>query len=467
MWPSFSRKNILAEQENQSQDKKERGVQSLTRRVLREDFGLHIARRQCLRMPKTNYAHVDKHGNIVLPPNLTRDLGISPGDEIRVEANGHGLHLSPPLTTLKRIYVEVTNKCNLNCSTCMRNVWNIEYGGMSAETFKRILSGLEGLPQKPELFFGGYGEPLSHPACLDMIEQAKMAGHPVSLISNGILLTKQVTRRLIELRLDKLWVSLDGASPECYADVRLGDALPVVIENLTRLRMEKYQAFGLSIWAGVPKLGIAFVAMRSNIHDLAEVIRLGTRLGAVEFSVSNVLAHNAELRDENLYMRSMNLAPSPQLSPLVHMPLMDINEQTINPLTTLLKGMNRLELFGSLLNQNTDQCPFVERGSMSIRQDGKVSPCLPLLYTHTHFLDDRERTSKEYFVGDIHENDLLSIWNSVCYLELRKRLQDFDFSPCVFCNSCEMANENIEDCFGNIQPTCGGCLWAQGFIRCP
>jgi MoaA/NifB/PqqE/SkfB family radical SAM enzyme len=418
-------------------------------------------------MPKTIYAHVDKHGNIILPPDLTKDLGILPGDEIRVESNGHSLRLSPPLTTLKRIYVEVTNKCNLNCSTCMRNVWDIEYGGMSAETFGRILSGLESLDQKPELFFGGYGEPLSHPACLDMIEQAKTAGHPVSLISNGILLTEQVTCRLIELKLDKLWVSLDGASPECYADVRLGDALPVVIKNLTRLRMQKYQTFGLSTWAGVPKLGIAFVAMRRNIHDLAEVIRLGTRLGAMEFSISNVLAHNVELLDENLYMRSMNVAPSPQLSPLVHMPLMDINEQTINALTAVLKGMNRLELFGSLLNQNTDQCPFVERGSMSIRQDGKVSPCLPLLYTHTHFLDDRERTSKEYFVGDIHENDLLGIWNNACYLELRKRLQDFDFSPCAFCNSCEMANENIEDCFGNVQPTCGGCLWAQGFIRCP
>jgi MoaA/NifB/PqqE/SkfB family radical SAM enzyme len=418
-------------------------------------------------MPKTIYAHVDKHGNIILPPDLTKDLGILPGDEIRVESNGHSLRLSPPLTTLKRIYVEVTNKCNLNCSTCMRNVWDIEYGGMSAETFGRILSGLESLDQKPELFFGGYGEPLSHPACLDMIEQAKTAGHPVSLISNGILLTEQVTCRLIELKLDKLWVSLDGASPECYADVRLGDALPVVIENLTRLRIQKYQTFGLSTWAGVPKLGIAFVAMRRNIHDLAEVIRLGTRLGAMEFSISNVLAHNVELLDENLYMRSMNVAPSPQLSPLVHMPLMDINEQTINALTAVLKGMNRLELFGSLLNQNTDQCPFVERGSMSIRQDGKVSPCLPLLYTHTHFLDDRERTSKEYFVGDIHENDLLGIWNNACYLELRKRLQDFDFSPCAFCNSCEMANENIEDCFGNVQPTCGGCLWAQGFIRCP
>jgi MoaA/NifB/PqqE/SkfB family radical SAM enzyme len=299
-----------------------------------------------------------------------------------------------------------------------------------------------------------------------MIEQAKAAGHPVALISNGILLTEQVTRRLIELELDKLWVSLDGASPECYADVRLGDALPLVIENLTRLRTQKYHAFGTS-WGGVPKLGIAFVAMRRNIHDLGEVIKLGKRLGAVEFSVTNVLAHNAELLDENLYMQSMRLAPSQQLTPLIHMPLMDINRQTMSALTDMLKDMNRLELAGSLLNQNTDQCPFVERGSMAIRRDGKVSPCLPLLYTHMHFLDNRERTSKEFFVGDLHEQNLLDIWNNPGYLELRRRLADFDFSPCSFCNSCEMANDNLEDCFGNVQPTCGGCLWAQGLIRCP
>jgi MoaA/NifB/PqqE/SkfB family radical SAM enzyme len=418
-------------------------------------------------MPKINYAQVDEHGNIILPPKLARDLGIAPGDEIRVDSNSHGLHLRSSIKALKRVYVEITNKCNLNCSTCMRNVWDVKYGDISAETFNRILLGLKDLPQKPELFFGGYGEPLSHPACLDMIEQAKAAGYSVSLITNGILLTEQVTRRLIDLRLDKLWVSLDGASPECYADVRLGDALPMVVENLTRLRTQKYQTFGFSSWAGVPKLGIAFVAMRRNIHDLAEVIKLGTRLGAVEFSISNVLAHNAELLDENLYMRSTTLPPSSQLSPLVHIPLMDINEQTVSALTDALKGMNRMEFFGGALNQNTDQCPFIERGSISIRQDGKVSPCLPLLYTHEHFLDNRKRASKEYFVGDLKENDLLNIWHDPGYEELRKRLQDFDFSPCVFCNSCEMASENIEDCFGNVHPACGGCLWAQGLIICP
>jgi MoaA/NifB/PqqE/SkfB family radical SAM enzyme len=249
--------------------------------------------------------------------------------------------------------------------------------------------------------------------------------------------------------------------------VRLGDSLPLILESLTRLRDLKFTRFGISNWSGHPKLGIAFVAMQRNIQDLSEVIHLGSRLGAVEFSVSNVLAHNDELLKENLYMRSLDMVPGQEIRPLVRMPLLDVQPKTMQALADVLKDMNQLELTGSLLNRNADQCPFVERGSISIRWDGKVSPCLPLLYTHTHFLGDRERTCREYFVGSVQENELIYIWNQVPYRELRKRLQDFDFSPCAFCNSCEMANENMEDCFGNLQPTCGGCLWGRGLIRCP
>lgn len=418
-------------------------------------------------MAKIKYAHVNECGEVVLPDDLARDLGLSPGDEIRVESNGDGLYLHPSISTLRRVYIEVTNKCNLTCSTCMRNVWDAQSGRMTEETFARILSGLGDFPRKPEIFFGGYGEPLSHPRILDFIRQAKERGFRVSLITNGILLDEAMTRALIDLNLDMLWVSLDGAAPESYTDVRLGASLPLIVENLKHLQQQKYYKYGASIWAGNPKLGIAFVAMKRNISEMNEVIRLGSRLGAVEFSVSNVPAHNAELLAENLYMRAMSMVVGQEIRPLVHLPMMNIETQTANALSEALKDTNRVELSGALLNQNTDQCPFIERGSVSIRWDGKVSPCLPLLYTHKHYLDDRERTSHEYFVGDVQRQGLMEIWNDNNYKTLRKRLQDFDFSPCAFCNSCEMASENLEDCFGNVQPACGGCLWARGLIRCP
>ena len=418
-------------------------------------------------MAKIQFARINEHSEIVLPPHLARALGIAPGDEVRVEPNGHGLYVHPSINRLKRVYVELTNRCNLNCSTCMRNVWDVQYGHMSAKTFEGILLGFDRPSEKPEIFLGGYGEPLLHPTALDMIMQAKERGHRVSLITNGVLLTEAVSRQLIDLNLDMLWVSLDGASSDCYRDVRLGDALATVLENLRQLRWLKYQNFGISSWSGHPKLGIAFVAMQRNICDLGEVIRLGARLGAVEFSVSNVLAHDAELLKENLYMRSLDMVAGQELRPTIHMPLIDIQPDTLKALGEVMKNLNQLELTGSFLNHNIDQCPFIERGSMAVRWDGKVSPCLPLLYMHQHYLGDRVRTSKEYFVGDVHERDLSQIWNGQGYRQLRKRLQDFDFSPCAFCNSCEMAIENIEDCFGNTHPTCGGCLWAQGLICCP
>ncbi|MGZ9166425.1 MAG: hypothetical protein ACXW4U_14735, partial [Anaerolineales bacterium] len=75
-------------------------------------------------MAKIHYAKVNDNKEIILPSQLAKELGLAPGDEIRVEPNGHGLYLHPSINTLKRIYVDVTNKCNLNCSTCMRNAWD-------------------------------------------------------------------------------------------------------------------------------------------------------------------------------------------------------------------------------------------------------------------------------------------------------------------------------------------------------
>ena len=77
-------------------------------------------------MAKVHYARVNEQREIVLPPQLAREMGIQPGDEVRVEMDGGGLHMHPSIHGLRRVYVEVTNKCNLTCSTCMRNVWNVK-----------------------------------------------------------------------------------------------------------------------------------------------------------------------------------------------------------------------------------------------------------------------------------------------------------------------------------------------------
>ncbi|MBI2332539.1 MAG: SPASM domain-containing protein [Chloroflexi bacterium] len=294
-----------------------------------------------------------------------------------------------------------------------------------------------------------------------------LLGCHVELITNGLLLTEKRSLEFIRAGLDVLWVSLDGSSPESYAEVRLGSSLPKVVENLKTLRRIRYKATDIDNTK--PNLGIAFVAMKSNIAELPDVLRLGISLGAKQFSISNVLAHTSELHEETLYKRTIfNTGTRLSTSlPLVNLPRMDWNEQTKDVLAEIFARKYRFEPAGYECNRAVDSCPFIEQGSTAIRWDGSVHPCLPLLHTNQDYFGKRLRRARAHILGNVLEKNLLEIWNDKNYAGLRDRIQSFDFSPCTFCSGCELSTDNQEDCLGNMDLACGGCLWAQGVIRCP
>jgi len=412
----------------------------------------------------TARVRVDDEGHLVLLPALAERLGLVDGALVRVEERGNTVAFGRSSASLARVYIEPTTLCNLLCRTCIRNVWDEPPGTMSATTFARVMEGVRAVSPRPTVFFGGFGEPFAHPNLLAMLAEAKAAGCTVELITNGTMLDEATRRELVRIGLDRLWVSIDGATPESYADVRLWDALPQVIEDLAAVRDLR-----LASRSAGPRLGIAFVAMKRNIADLPEVIRLGQRLGADRFSVSNVLAHTPEMRDQVLYAESIDteeLDPSPW-SPEVSLPRMDIDARTLGQLVRAEADRRGRTPSGRQGDGRPNSCPFVEKGSVSVRWDGAISPCLPLLHTHRSYLDFRPRTNHAFAVGNVNDRGLLDAWRDPDYVALRERLLAFDFAPCTICNSCDMADENLEDCFGSPTPACGGCLWAQGFIQCP
>ncbi|MEW6400589.1 MAG: radical SAM protein [Chloroflexota bacterium] len=417
-------------------------------------------------------AHIDEQGRMVFPPEIAARFGIKPGIEVHLDEGSNEIRVLRPITHLSKIYIEVTNLCNLDCVTCMRNVWGEPPGKMSDETFERIFATVRSMSPLPNVFFGGYGEPLIHHRVIEWVRRMKSIGARVELITNGLLLTEERSLQFIHAGLDMLWISLDGSSPESYADVRLGSSLPIVIDNLNTLRYIRYKA--VDVDKSKPSLGIAFVAMKSNIAELPEVLRLGISLGAKQFSISNVLAHTPELQEQILYKRTVSKVATllstslPRLSPpRVNLPRMDSNELTKDVLADIYARKYRLELAGHDFNRAVDSCPFIEQGSTAIRWNGSVHPCLPLLHTNQDYFAGRLRHAQAYTVGSVLENDLLDIWNDQEYTDLRERVQRFDFSPCTFCNGCELSTNNQDDCLGNTGLACGGCLWAQGVIRCP
>ena len=372
--------------------------------------------------------------------------------------------LEKSATLPAKIYIEPTSRCNLTCLTCIRNVWDEAMGRMTESTFSQVLAGIRAFPLPPVVFFGGYGEPLAHPQIVEMVAEAKKAATAVELITNVTFLTEKLSRQLIAAGLDLLWVSIDGATPESYADVRLGAALPEVLANITRFRDCRTPSH-----LPTPEIGIAFVAMKRNIADLPGVLRLGARLRATRYLVTNVLAHTEELRDEILYDQALSeiaYLPSSWV-PRLDLPKIDLNELTARPLYQAMRAGRSVRLNGDVLSRAYDRCPFLEKEATAISWDGNLSPCLPLMHDHFSYLNGQRRFSTRYVVGNVTNSGLGELWNEPRYVDFRRRLRDFSFSPCTFCGGCDLSEANLEDCYGNTFPTCGGCLWAQGIIQCP
>jgi MoaA/NifB/PqqE/SkfB family radical SAM enzyme len=393
------------------------------------------------------WVEVDEEGRLILPQEMRERYGIRPGAQMCIKEGSKSLCLHRPITQLAKVYVELTSRCNLACRTCIRNAWKESQGDMTGETFARLLESLKDLPFRPDVFIGGFGEPLLISDITGRVAQLKAVAGKVEMITNGILLTEQLSRDLIEVGLDSIWFSLDGAIPE----------------NIKRL------AFMRRGNNSRTEIGIAFVAMRKNIADLPALIRMSIRLGASQYMVTNVFPYTEEMCKEMLYNRTVDGVDSTRSPwiPQIDLPRMDLNADSQDALVQSLRYRNNVRLNGVPLGQGKGRCPFIERGSVAIRWDGAVNPCLPLMHHYITYLNEKRRSVRSQVIGNLNDMKLNSIWNTPDYVAFRKRVTEFDFSPCTWCGGCEMSEKNEEDCFGNTFPTCGGCYWAQGVIQCP
>ncbi|MCL4299833.1 MAG: SPASM domain-containing protein [Anaerolineae bacterium] len=410
------------------------------------------------------WGEVDETGRLVIPAEIAAQYGFKPGSKVLIERDNHGVRLHQPVSHLAKLYLEPSGRCNLDCVTCMRNVWLAPDEIMAETTFNQIMAGLPEFSPPPLVFFGGIGEPLMHPQLPDMIAQVKALGSRVELITNGTLLTERLSRQLVGAGLDLLWVSLDGATPESYADVRLGASLPKVLANLKRFSQVRSKGH-----RPIPEIGIAFVAMQRNIHDLPEVMRIGRQLRATRLSVSNVLPYTEAMCQERLYekvLNSVTFHPSPWMRRM-SLPKLNPGEVLGQVLSQVMDMGWNIEFAGNNLGTSNNTCPFIESGAMAIGWDGGASPCPPLLHSHISYWGNRHYFSHQYVIGNLADMSLRELWEAPEHQTYRRKVQGYEFAPCTSCGGCELIYENKEDCFGNEFPTCSNCLWSQGVIQCP
>ena len=358
---------------------------------------------------------------------------------VETEMGYEVIHLRPDV---KRIYLEVTTECNFSCITCIRATWDDALCHMSMGTFNHILKSLENLPNLESVHFGGFGEPMMHPNIFEMISAIKAMGLKVEMITNGSYLSDENIQKIIDLKLDILYTSIDSPDETNYNEIRLGADFQNVTQNIRKLQEMK-----ASQKVKKPELGIEFVAMQNNFDKLPDLIKLAKDLKASNIVVSNLLPYHESMVKETVY---------------------DIEDSGV----LFGKASLKTTIFAQVSNMRlrTERlCKFVEDKTLCINHMGQVSPCYALMHSYKTYIYGEEKQMHPCYLGNVNTKALPEIWMDPGYVNFRRVVERFQFPSCTDCKSkdgCTYTESNAMDCWGN-SPSCGDCLWARRIIACP
>lgn len=147
----------------------------------------------------------------------------------------------------ENIYIEVTNKCNLNCLPCSRKYLTRTKQNMLLSDFQIIINKLKNEDWIVPITLCGLGEPLLNHELLDMIKYAKKFNFNVSLISNSTLLTEDLTFQLLTSGLDRYSTMFDSIDKIEFETFRKGAKYDSTLDNILNL-IYKNEELGHPVW---------------------------------------------------------------------------------------------------------------------------------------------------------------------------------------------------------------------------
>ncbi|MEM3394010.1 MAG: SPASM domain-containing protein [Candidatus Methanomethylicia archaeon] len=136
------------------------------------------------------------------------------------------------------VKIENTNLCNAKCLYCPHKYLKRKKGFMKKELFKKIVDECVNWKIK-EIHLCNFGEPLLDKEIVDKIKYIKKFKIKTVIFTNGSLLNKNISKKIMEAGLDELWISYDGFSKKHFEKYRYPLKYEVVkknIENVIRIK---------------------------------------------------------------------------------------------------------------------------------------------------------------------------------------------------------------------------------------
>ncbi len=170
---------------------------------------------------------------------------------------------------------ETAAVCNLKCPECLTGIGQTQRNNkvMPQEFFLQKLRLHSASAFYCNLYF--QGEPFLHPQIYEMIGAAHREGFYTVISTNGHFLDDNTCHRIIDNRLSRLIVSLDGIENTTYSRYRVNGLFEKVvqgIETLARIKAERKVSY--------PYLEIQFLVNKTNEHEVKKAPGFIKKLGA-------------------------------------------------------------------------------------------------------------------------------------------------------------------------------------------
>lgn len=188
------------------------------------------------------------------------------GDKLRYTEHSRGHRTGTHAGAGPVVVWSVTRSCNLKCMHCYANSENKKYDGeLSTEQALGLIDQMAEM-KVPVILFSG-GEPLVRPDIFELAEYAISKGIRVTFSTNGTLIDEEKARRIKEMGVGYVGISLDGiGSVHDYFRNKEG-AFDAAIRGVR------------NCMAQGQKVGLRFTMNRHNIAQLPLIFELMEREG--------------------------------------------------------------------------------------------------------------------------------------------------------------------------------------------
>jgi radical SAM protein with 4Fe4S-binding SPASM domain len=306
-------------------------------------------------------------------------------------------------------WIAVTNKCNLRCTHCQRELLKahglLKPREIAWKLFRRLEA--EVFPYLERIQFGGnnFGEQLKASRWDEVFEIVSKFKIDISLVTNGTLFNTDRIKELIEAGVE-LNFSLEGASKESYEAVR-GHRFNRFFDIIKETCEEKIKRPGNGA-----KVNLGFTVFYDNIREITDLICMAARIGVDRIIVTHFAPWKESQRRQSLVYhkelcnrmleKAKNLAAE-----------LDIRVDLPRPFS-IVDSHKKPDPQERKLGK---PCYHPWR-SFSINEKGDVMPCC----------------TTSVVMGNLEKSSFDEIWNGSKYHKLRRTVNSSH--PLVFCRDC-------------------------------